>query len=442
MKETREWKNWSETAHCKPREVLFPTSAEEVCDYVNMARKEQRRIRVVGAGHSFTEIAVSEDYLMSLDHLTGVTHLDKELNTATILAGTRLHELSKQLAAEGYSQENLGDINVQSIAGAISTGTHGTGIKFGNLATQVLSFTLVTAKGETLTIAKEQDETLFHAGVISLGLLGVIVEITISVIPAPTYKLTSSKYKFRDLLEQLPTLIEQNRHFECFLFPYSDLVQIKTMNLSEQAPQSLRKHRMEALIVENHLFKLLSETVRLFPSTSRSISRLSAKAIGSSTIHGKSFDLFATERRVRFREMEYSIPLENVKVALIAIREKIETARYQVHFPIEVRMVKQDQFWLSPAYKRNSAYIAFHMYKGMPYENYFGDMEKLLQNYQGRPHWGKMHKLNLSKLKALYPKLDEFLNIRKQLDPTGLFLNDYVVDLFALQAMGDEASIF
>lgn len=428
----KQWTNWSETVHSQPSKIVYPKSIDEVCQIVKRASDNQEKIRVVGAGHSFTPIAATTGYLMSLDYLAGVLSIDEHNQTAEVLAGTRLYDLTTQLAAKGFAQENLGDINVQSLAGAILTGTHGTGVKFGNIATQVVALTLVKATGELLTITPDHQEVPLQAAAISLGLLGVVVKVTIRIVPAPMYCYISNKYRFDDLLNDLPDLIEENRHFECFLFPYSDMVQVKTMNLSEEKPRSLRKHRLYALVMENYAFKFLSETARMIPKTSRSISRLSARAIGSSIVYAKSHDLFATQRRVKFREMEYSIPLEYLIEALAAMKAKIEQMKYNVHFPIEVRIVKGDDIWLSTAYGRNSAFIAIHMYKGMAFKQFFYDMDQVLTAYQARPHWGKMHEMKLSQLHSAFPKLHQFLDIRKHVDPEGVFLNSYFTSLFEL----------
>lgn len=435
MKETY-WKNWAETVYFEPHQVAYPTSINEVCQLVKKANVKKQQVRVIGAGHSFTPIFVSEDYLLSLDKLSGIVSMDGQKQTAVVLAGTRLYDLAKHLAAKGFSQENLGDINMQSLAGAILTGTHGTGIQFGSLATQVVELKMVNAEGELLTINAESEVPL-QAAAVSLGLLGIVVEVTIRIIPSPTYRFESKKMHFQDVLQNMDHFIAENRHFECYLFPYSDTVQIKMMNLSDQKPQSIRRHQLEALVVENYVYQFLSEVARVVPPTTYWISRLSAKAIGSSVIHAKSCDLFATARNVRFREMEYSIPLENVREALIAIRTKMAKEGYQVHFPIEVRMVKGDDLWLSTAYERDSAYIAIHMYRGMPYEKYFQDMDSVLQVYEARPHWGKMHNMNMDQLQRLYPKLEAFLRLREQLDPTGLFLNAYFEKLFAISNKGN-----
>jgi len=424
------WKNWAHTCESTPEKILYPSSIEEVSSIVKEASKQKKTIRVVGAGHSFTSLVKTEDWLVSLDSLSGIEQIDKENSTVTVLGGTRLFQLGEALGRAGYAQENLGDINVQSIAGAISTGTHGTGLEFGNLSTQVMELSLVTASGEILTISEKQNPHYFKACLVSLGGLGIIVKVKLKMIKSLVYEYRSEKVNYSQFEQQLDHYIAANRHFEFYLFPFSDIVQIKTMNVTDRKPQSLSFHHFNNLFLENYLFFILSEICRLFPKSSRSISRLSAKAVGSTAIAANSYELFATPRLVKFREIEYCIPLYHFKSALQEIRKCIEAKQHQVHFPIECRTVKADDIWLSPSYQRDSAYIAFHMYKGMPYEEYFQDMESIMKKYEGRPHWGKMHNQSKEELLSLYPKLPEFLTIRNELDPQGIFLNDYMKRLW------------
>lgn len=424
--EGKKWRNWAETRESKPEKILYPASIEEVVSIVKEASKLKKKIRVVGASHSFTGLVATDVWLVSLDLLSGIENIDEEAGTVTVLGGTRLFQIGKALGEAGYAQKNLGDINVQSIAGAISTGTHGTGLGFGNIPSQVKELTIVTASGEVLTFSEKENPTYFKASLISLGTFGIIVKVKLKIIKTPIYEYRSEKIKYSLLENQLDQLIQENRHFEFYLFPYSDLVQIKKMNITDKKPKKLFFHRLSSLLLENYLYFTLSEISRHFPSLSQNISKLSAWGVGTARVIGKSHDLFATPRLVKFREMEYSIPLEHLKDALHDIRKTNEEKRYKVHFPMEFRMVKGDDIWLSPSYQRDSAYIAFHMYKGMPYEDYFRDMEAIMLKYEGRPHWGKMHTLGKKELKKAFPKLADFLIIRQELDPEEIFLNNYL----------------
>ena len=428
-KQGKRWKNWAHTYENIPEKLLYPSSVEAVVSVVKEASKQKKKIRVVGAGHSFTGLVATDDWLVSLDLLSGIEQLDETDKTVTVLGGTRLFQLAEALGQEGYSQENLGDINVQSVAGAIATGTHGTGLSFGNISTQVIELVIVTATGEILIVSDKVNAEYYKASLISLGALGIIVKVKLKIIKTPIYQYKSEKIEYPRFVQQLDNFINVNRHFEFFLFPYSDFVQVKTMNITKRKPQRLFFHHVKNLILENYLFFVLSEICRLFPGSSRTISRFCAKAVGTTTIAAKSHEIFATTRIVRFREMEYSIPIHYFKEAIQEVRERIEVEKYKVHFPIECRVVRADDIWLSPSYQRDSAYIAFHMYKGMPYEEYFREMEAIMQKYEGRPHWGKMHSLGKKELLSCYPRLPDFLTIRDKLDPQGIFLNEYICSL-------------
>ncbi len=425
----KRWRNWSHTSESTPEKTFYPSSIEEVVFIVQEALRQKKKIRVVGAGHSFTKLVETNDWLISLDSLSGIEQIDEANGMVTVLGGTRLYQLGEGLGLAGYAQENLGDINVQSIAGAISTGTHGTGVGFGSIPSQVVELTIVTGTGEILTVSEKQNGDYFKACLVSLGSLGIIVKVKLRIIKSPVYEYRSEKVEYGIFLERLKNYIIENRHFEFYLFPYSDVVQVKRMNSTSRKPQRLFFHHFKNLLLENYLFFALSEFSRLFPRSSSTISRLSAKGVGKTTIVATSHKLFATPRLVKFREIEYCIPLANLKVAIQEVRECIEVKKYNVHFPIECRTVKADDIWLSPSYQRESAYIAFHMYKGMPYDEYFRDMEAIMQKYEGRPHWGKMHNLGKRDLFKIYPKLTGFLAIRQELDPQEIFLNDYIKDI-------------
>ncbi|MFS0751681.1 D-arabinono-1,4-lactone oxidase [Oceanobacillus sp. 1P07AA] len=424
------WHNWSSTSNCSPERIYYPRSIHDVIAIVEAASNNKKKIRVVGAGHSFTNLVMTDEWLLSLDNLSGVKEVDYNTHTVTVYGGTRLYDLSKVLEKLDFAQENLGDINVQSIAGAISTGTHGTGIKFGSISTQVKEITFVTAGGKLLTLNEENNQEIFKASLVSLGMFGIIIEVKIRVVPSPVYRYISDHVYYPNLLKNLETYIQDNQHFEFFMFPYADQIQTKTMNPTNSSPKSTKLHQWNNLIVENYMFQAVSHLCLITPGLSRSVSRLSSKLVSKSTIDAKSYKLFATPRIVRFVEMEYGIPLKHFKEAIQEIRETIVKNQYTVHFPIECRIVKHDDIWLSPSYMRDSAYIAFHVYKGMEYRTYFRDMEAIMKKYNGRPHWGKMHQQETKDLRKMYPKWDRFIQIRQQIDPEKMFVNRYLDELF------------
>lgn len=428
------FKNWSESVHCLPNHYEEPEDLHALKNIIERAYMEKETIRVVGSGHSFTPLVATSEVLVSIGKLSGIEKIDRENQLVTVWAGTPLKELGLQLHQAGYAMENLGDINEQTIAGAISTGTHGTGAEFGNISTQVHSLTIMKADGQLLHISPNENAYLLNAAKVSLGLLGIIVKVTLRVLP--TYQLTSHSYKesFMQCLQQLELLRRSNRNFEFFWFPYTDTVQIKIMNEDNYSITETKKQNMfKKVVIENGLFFVLSEVSRVVPKTAKMISAASAAGVPIGTETAHSHELYATPRLVKFNEMEYCIDAKYMPDVLKEIDTLIRTYEFAVHFPIECRYVKKDPIWLSPSFERDSAYIAIHMYKGMEFKRYFEEVEKIFAKYNGRPHWGKMHMMQYGQLKQVYPKLEEFLDLRKELDPEGMFLNEYVRELFHIR---------
>lgn len=424
------WQNWSGSVKFNPKHLFTPSTIEEVVSIVKKANIENKKIRVVGSCHSFTPLISTTDFLVSLDHLQGIISIDKEKQIAEVWAGTKLERLGQELYQCGFAQENLGDINIQSIAGALVTGTHGTGVQHGILATQIEEITVVLPNGEVLVCSKIKNIDLFKAIGVSLGLLGIVVKMKIRIKPAATYRFESKKIHEIDLYQQLDEMKKENEHFEFYMFPYSKNIQVKLMNETRTKNHSFKFEKWKVATIENKAFWFLSEISRNLPKSSRMISRLSAQNVPNSKMVGPSFQLFSTVRNVKFNEMEYSIPKAQIVEATKEIQQEIIKNNFNVHFPIECRFVKADHFLISPASARDSAYIAIHMYKGMPHQDYFHRMEEILQRYSGRPHWGKMHNMTINQLHKLYPHLSQFLEIRSKLDPNNLFVNAYLGKLF------------
>lgn len=429
----KHFKNWSSSVYCQPGDFVAAGDLPALIEVVDHCRAEGKTIRLVGSGHSFTPLVATTDLLLSIDHLSGIESIDHENRLVTVWAGTRLKDLAEALFQYGYALENLGDINVQTLAGAISTGTHGTGIDFGSVATQVHDLTILTGTGELLHISPTENAHLLEAVKVSLGMLGIIVKVTLKVLPA--YQLIAHSYRenFIVCLNNLDQLTRENRNFEFFWFPYTNTVQIKTLNENQQVTtEKGKQHMLKKLVIENGLFYGMSEVSRIFPKTAKLISNLSAIGVPVGLEVDKSHELYATPRLVKFNEMEYSVPKDQMANVLYDIDALIRKYNFAVHFPIECRYVKRDDIWLSPSYERDAAYIAVHMYKGMEFQAYFEAVEKIFLAYGGRPHWGKMHTLGYEELRNLYPKLDDFLEIRAELDEDGMFLNEYVRDMLQI----------
>lgn len=424
------WSNWSGSVQCTPKEFQKPSSQEEIQTIIRNCVEQKSTIRTVGSGHSFTELVGTQGTIISLDLLQGLENIDTEKKTATVLAGTKLKSLGELLLRNNLAQKNLGDIDVQSIAGAASTGTHGTGVTLGSVSSQILEITLITAKGEIMICSENQNKDIFKAAQVSLGTLGIITKIKLQLVPAYKLKYVKGKTSLDDCLNNLENYKNENRNFEFYWFPHTNIIQTKTLNITDEEPMksSFMKY-FNDMVVENVAFKVLSELCRLFPSLCKRVSKISATSVSTGVDINYSTKIYATPRLVKFQEMEYNLPAEKAVEALNEMRECINEANFKVHFPIEVRFVKADDMYLSPAYQRDSVYIAVHMYKGMEYKTYFDAMETIFKKYNGRPHWGKMHTRTAKELSQLYPMWNKFQEIRNELDPNGLFMNDYLKKL-------------
>ncbi|BCL77836.1 FAD-binding oxidoreductase [Ktedonobacteria bacterium brp13] len=435
------WQNWSGSVSAHPRIIEQPHTIDELARTIGDYGRSGRHVRVVGSGHSFTPLVQTDDILLSLAHIQGIDTIDNDQSTVTVLAGTTLKVLGQTLLQHGLAQENLGDIDVQSIAGAISTGTHGTGTRFGNLATQVVGLTLITANGDVLECSETQHPDIFKAAQVSLGALGIIAKVTLRVVPAKRLRFKSRREHLQSCLTNLERYKQENTHFEFFWMPHTEWVQAKFLNETDAAiTGSNLWGTFNEVMLENGLYWLLSESCRLVPRLSKAISHISAMGIASVDEVDYSHRLYATQRAVRFQEMEYNIPAEHFQSVLAEIRACIDKQNIRVHFPVECRFVHADDIWLSPAYQRTSAYVAVHMYRGMAYRAYFKQIEAIFRRYEGRPHWGKMHTQNAASLAQLYPHWQDFLRVRAILDPHGLFLNDYLRQLLHVDVNPDNAT--
>lgn len=425
------WKNWSQSVVAQPQEIVKPKTLQELISIVNQCANSNTSLRVVGAGHSFTPLAATSEILVSLDYLTGIDRVDQEQQLVTLWAGTRLKDIGPMLYEHGFAMENLGDINEQSIAGAISTGTHGTGVNFKSLSNQVAGLTILTASGELLEINRNENDNFFEAARLSLGMLGIIVKVTLKVVPAYSLYAKSYRLTLEQGFHQLKSLKENNRNFEFFWFPFTKTIQVKTLNEIKVHHNERQKQQFfSKFVMENGLFFVLSEMSRNIPNTAKAVSQISALGVPVGESVNISYEQYATPRLVKFNEMEYCVPQAALEDVIYELDELIKREKIEVHFPIECRFVKADSIWLSPSYERNSAYIGIHMYKGMELGDYFDKAEEIFLRYDGRPHWGKMHSLTFNQLQEMYPKFDDFLQVRKQLDPNGLFLNEYLRTLF------------
>lgn len=434
LKRTYRWQNWSGTVSCEPHHRSRPLGIEEIQSEVLRCAEEGERLRVVGSGHSFSPLCYSDENQMSLDDFSGIESADLERRRVWVRAGTTLRELGTLLFERGLALESLGDIDEQTVAGAISTGTHGSGLSFGSLSSQVTGLKLVVADGTVKTLTRDASGELLDAAALSLGALGVITHVELQCVDAYRLHCQSFRAPLEETLVRLDEYLHGYRNFEFFWFPYSEIAQIKCMDSTRRPANLWQPAKLASdLALENGLMWALSETARRVPALSERISRFAAQRVPVSQSVRDAHQGLATRRLLRYHQTEYSIPLDRLPMAIRQIDRLISALRFRVHFPLHVSFVKADSLWLSPSYQRESAYVAVHMYRGMPYEDYFAAVTDIFDRNDGRPHWGKQHDKTAHELRSLYPRFDDFRQLRQEMDPRGLFLNPHLASLFDIQ---------
>lgn len=425
--------NWGRNVKFNPKQINYPTTEADVIDIVKAARQQGRKIRCIGSGHSWTRLIETNDILVSLDNMQGIVSIDKANNRATVWAGTKIKKAGELLFENGLGQENLGDIDVQSLAGALSTGTHGTGKHLRTIAAQLHAITFVNGSGELIECSEESNVETFKAAQVALGSLGVITKLTYNLMPAYKLHYISGKETLDNVLQNLERYKEDTRNFEFYWFPHTNTVQTKFSNITtEEVTTSGFMKYLSEVVLENKLFYVLSEISRIFPFATKAISKISAWGVSKANRIDWAHRIYATERSVRFLEMEYNFPAENFEQVIREIQRTISEKNIRVHFPLECRFVKSDDILISPAYQRESAYIAVHQYLGIPHLEYFKEMEEIFMKYGGRPHWGKMHTRKADYLSTVYPQWNAFKAIRETNDPNQLFINPHLAEVLGV----------
>ncbi|MEV5949781.1 D-arabinono-1,4-lactone oxidase [Streptomyces sp. NPDC051993] len=422
------WRNWAGNVTARPAREVSPASAAELADVVRRAAEDGLKVKAVGTGHSFTAVAATDGVLIRPDLLTGIRGIDRTALTVTVEAGTPLKRLNAALAREGLSLTNMGDIMEQTVAGATSTGTHGTGRDSASISAQIKGLELVTADGSLLTCSEKENPDVFAAARIGLGALGVVTAITFAVEPVFLLTAREEPMTFDEVTSEFGELFAENEHFEFYWFPHTGNCNTKRNNRSAgpAAPPGRLSGWIEDEFMSNGLFQMVCSLGRAVPATIPSIAKLSSRALSARTYTDIPYKVFTSPRRVRFTEMEYALPREAVVGALREVKALVERSPLRVSFPVEVRTAPADDIALSTASGRESAYIAVHMYKGTPYQAYFTAVERIMTAHAGRPHWGKVHTRDAGYFAEVYPRFAEFTALRDRLDPERRFANDYL----------------
>jgi FAD-linked oxidoreductase len=419
------WRNWGGNQQAVAATVLTPATVDDVAALVKEANAAGRRVKAVGSGHSFTDIAATTDQRLHLHRLDGLIAFDRNTKLVTVQAGMPMYKLNTLLAEHGLAVPNLGDIDAQTVAGAVSTGTHGTGRAHSTLASVVEAVTLVNGAGEIVHIDSTSED--FPAARLGLGALGVLVNVTLRCVDAFILRADERPLPMAEVLAGLTEQIARHDHVELYWFPYTDRVQLKRNDRVpvNDLPLSRLRGWIDDEFLANVVFAGACRLGRVAPATVPTISAVSARALTARTYTDRSDRVFCTPRRVRFVEMEYAIPRAALSEALSALPAIIASLPFKVQFPVEVRFTGPDDIWLSHGYGRESAYIAVHQYAGAPYEEYFRAFEQVCIALGGRPHWGKLHYRDAESLRTVYPRFDDFLAARDRLDPNRVFANPY-----------------
>jgi L-gulonolactone oxidase len=423
-----EWRNWAGDQACRPAELLRPRDREELASMIAGAASAGRPISIPGSGHSFTEAAMTDGSMIDVSALSGLIDADRSSGLVRVWGGTVLADVNEELHRLGLAMENLGDIDRQTIAGAISTGTHGTGAKLRNISSQVEAIELVLADGGVRELtAAGADTDLLRAARVGVGALGAISAVTLRCVPAFVLDRVDRPLPREEVLQSFDERAEEHDHFELFTFPYAESALVLERNRTDRParPRGRGAAFLNDVVLENWALGAISAAGRAFPSMIPRFSRLAAGLASGSRATDRSDLIFANERRVRFTEMEYGVPRASGPEAARRVIEWVRSNRYPVFFPIEMRVTAADDALLSPSHERDTAYIAVHQYRGMEWRPYFEAVETIMNDYGGRPHWGKRHFQTAETLAPRYPRWAEFQAARAELDPGHAFTNEY-----------------
>src|SRR6202453_1620643 len=427
------WHNWAGTASADPARRYWPRSTEEIADAVKDAAGSGLTVRALGGGHSCTAAAAPSGAALDLSGWTGIVGADLASGLITARSGTTIRELNRALDSLGLAMPNLGDIDAQTISGAISTGTHGTGARIGGIATQIAAIELVLADGTVVACSEQERPDLFAAAPVRVGALGVLSTVTLQCVPAFTLAADERPMPLDEVVERFGEFSADNEHFEFYWFPYGKNALVKRNNrVVETAPAPMPPWRrfLEYEVMENTAFGALCRTGRAVPSLIKPLNRFAATTLSKRSYSAPSHQVFVTSRRVRFVESEYAVPAGSVLDVLAELRAGVKTLAHPVMFPVEIRVAAADDIWLSTAYGRDSAYVAIHQYLGLPYQEYFRLFESIATSVGGRPHWGKMHTRDADYFGKVYPRFADFVGVRNEMDPGRRFANPYTEQIF------------
>ncbi|HEX2551578.1 MAG TPA: D-arabinono-1,4-lactone oxidase [Nocardioidaceae bacterium] len=425
------WRNWSGLESATPTRVEEPMDTAAVVTAIEKARAEGGTVKMVGTGHSFTAISAPEGTMLTPRLMSGILAVDRDAMTVTALAGTPLKVLNAELERLGLSLHNMGDIAEQTLAGAISTGTHGTGGVAAGLAAQVSGLELVTGTGEVVDASPEQNSDVFEIARVGLGALGIITQVTFAVEPLFLLEATEEPMSWDRALGSFDEMVAESHHVDMYWFPHTDRMLTKRnvrldADLTEAEPLPRWRSWLDDDVLSNSFFGAVTAGVNRAPALIPRLNQVSARALSARTYSDVAHRVFTARRDVVFREMEYALPREAGLTALREARRAVEGSGWRISFPVEIRVAPADDIPLSTAAGRDTLYLAFHTHRDADHTSYFAGIEAIMRAHDGRPHWGKVHTRTAADLAPAYPRFGEFLAMRDRLDPDRVFSNTYL----------------
>ncbi len=428
------WQNWAGLESADPRTAATPTSVADVVEAVATARRDGSTVKMIGSGHSFTAIAAPRDVMLRPQGMQGLIGVDREAMTVTAYAGTRLKVLNAELERLGLSLHNMGDIAEQTLGGATSTGTHGTGGVAAGLAAQLAGLQLVTGTGEVIDASREQHADVFDVARVGLGALGILTTVTFAVEPLFLLEAVEQPMSWDEALGSFDEMVAESHHCDMYWFPHTDRLLTKRntrldADVSEAEPVSRLRGWLDDDFLSNTVFGALTAGANRVPGVIPRLNQVSARVLSPRTYSDVAHRVFTSPRRVVFREMEYAVPREAGLDALREARRVVEASDWKISFPVEIRVAPADDIPLSTASGRDSFYLAFHTHHHSDWHThaaYLEAMERVMREHDGRPHWGKLHTRTAADLAPAYPRFDEFLAMRERLDPDRVFTNAYL----------------
>ncbi len=422
------WSNWGRNVTSLPARTARPRSTGDVATIVQRAASDGHTVRAVGAGHSFTAIAATDGVQVLLDQMTAVLWHDAPSRRVRVQSGISLHDLNLRLQALGLALPNLGDVDPQTVAGAISTGTHGTGGRLQGIAAAVVGLQIVTGDGSIIEV--DEQHPWFGAARVSLGALGVITEVTLQCVPAFLLHAREEPLTLPAVLEQVDDLVESNDHAEFYWFPHTNKTLLKRNNRvapgTERQPVGRLRGWIDDELLSNTVFEGVNRVAARRPGLIPRLNRISGSVLGAREYTDDSHRVFVSHRTVRFRESEFAMPRAALPDVLAELGRWFDAAHESVSFPIEVRFTAGDDIWLSTGHARDNCYVAVHQYWRTDPTDYFAAAQDIFTAHEGRPHWGKLHTLEAADLADLYPRFADFGAIRDLADPDRRFTNPHL----------------